>query len=1080
MGVKKNIKKVLVIGSGPIIIGQAAEFDYAATQALKSLKEENLEVVLVNSNPATIMTDKLMADHIYIEPLTKEIVEKIIKIEKPDSFLTTIGGQTGLNLALELSKDNFLKENNVKLLGANLETIKKAEDRELFKKEMEKINQPIIVSDCANTKAKALDVLEKIGLPVIIRPAFTLGGTGGGIASTKEEFLKIVLKGLSLSPIHQVLIEKSVAGWKEIEFELIRDSNSNVVVVCAMENLDPVGIHTGDSIVVAPTLTISDKQYQNLRSASIEIINSLKVEGGCNCQFALNPKTSQYAVIEVNPRVSRSSALASKATGYPIAKVAAKVAIGFCLNEIENQITKKSACFEPALDYVVVKFPKWPFDKFIHAKKNLGPQMKATGEVMSIATNFEQALLKAVRGCEINQTTLSLKEFENLTTEEILKKLETVDDKRIFLIYAAIKKNIEISQINKITKIDDWFLNKLKNIAKTEEILKEQKKISQEFLNPDVYLKAKKMGFLDSTIEKLTEKKIKTKKTANFKMVDTCAAEFLAKTPYFYSDYDGEDESNFSFEGSFKKKVLVLGSGPIRIGQGIEFDYCCVHCVLALKKLGFKAIICNNNPETVSTDFDTADKLYFEAVELENVLNIIKKEQPIGVIVQFGGQTAIKLAKSLHEKNIKILGTSFNSIDIAEDREKFDKLLEEFSIPRPKGFAVYSTKEAIKKANILKYPVLLRPSYVLGGQNMTIAYCNEDVLEYMKIIEQNNSKDSVLIDKYLTGIEAEVDAICDGEDIIIPGIMQHIERAGVHSGDSISVYPCQNLSDSVVEKIVEYTKIIAVSLKVKGLLNIQFVIQNEKVYIIEANPRSSRTVPYISKVTNVSMVELATKIMFGEKIKNLNIASGLLKNSEYIAVKVPVFSFEKLNNVDISLGPEMKSTGEVLGISDNFSDALFKGLLAAGYNMHFENKKGVLITVKDIDKPEIVPLAKQFKNLGFKIYATAGTANFLEKNLISCTKVFKAHEGKNSTLELIENKKVDFIISTSTQGKLKALDSAKIRIKSTQISIPCLTSIDTAKAYSFSLKHSLKKDKIKNIKLFCLNENLNKEKNYNK
>ena len=1078
MPINKKIKKILVIGSGPIVIGQAAEFDYAATQALKSLKEENLEVVLVNSNPATIMTDTLVADRIYIEPLTKEIIEKIIKIEKPDSFLTTIGGQTGLNLALELSKNDFLKQNNVKLLGANLETIKKAEDRNLFKKQMQKINQPVILSDCANTKTKALDILEKIGLPLIVRPAFTLGGTGGGIASTKEEFLKIVSKGLSLSPIGQVLIEKSVAGWKEIEFELIRDFNSNVVVVCEMENLDPVGIHTGDSIVVAPTLTISDKQYQTLRCASIEIVNSLKVEGGCNCQFALNPKTSEYAVIEVNPRVSRSSALASKATGYPIAKVAAKVAIGFCLNEIENQITKKSACFEPALDYVVVKFPKWPFDKFVYAKKNLGPQMKATGEVMSIATNFEQALLKAVRGCEINQTTLSLKEFENLKKDEILKKLKTVDDRRIFLVYTAIKKNIEISLINKITKIDEWFLFKLKNIAEMENLLKEQKNQDAEFLNEEIYLKAKKMGFLNSTIKELTGKKIKTKLKASFNMVDTCAAEFLAKTPYFYSSYDGEDESFFYSKQCSKQKVLVLGTGPIRIGQGIEFDYCCVHCILALKKLGFKAIICNNNPETVSTDFDTADKLYFEAVELENVLNIVEKENPIGVIVQFGGQTAIKLAKSLNEKNIKILGTSFNSIDIAEDREKFDNLLEKFSIPRPKGFAVYSKKEAVEKANILKYPVLLRPSYVLGGQNMTIAYSDEDVCEYMEIIGQNNLKNSVLVDKYLTGIEAEVDAICDGQDILIPGIMQHIERAGVHSGDSISVYPCQNLSNSVVEKIVKYTKIIAVSLNVKGLLNIQFVIQNEEVFIIEANPRSSRTVPYISKVTNVSMVELATKIMFGEKIKNLKLPTGLLKNNEYVAVKVPVFSFEKLNNVDVKLGPEMKSTGEVLGISDNFSDALFKGLLAAGYNMHFENKKGVLITVKDRDKPEIVPLAKQFKNLGFKIYATAGTANFLEKNLISCTKVFKAHEGKNSTLELIENKKVDFIISTSAEGKLKALDSAKIRIKSTQISIPCLTSIDTAKAYSFSLKHSLKKDKIKNIKLICLNDSFKKQKSY--
>ncbi len=1075
MAVLEGIKKVLVIGSGPIIIGQAAEFDYAGTQALKALKEENLEVVLVNSNPATIMTDRFMADHIYIEPLTKETIKKIIEIEKPDSLLSIIGGQTALNLAMELSEEGFLEQNNVKLLGADIKTIKKAEDRNQFKEAMKKIGQPVIESAVATTKEEAKEVLEKIGLPVVIRPAFTLGGTGGGIATTKEEFLEIVKNGLICSPISQVLIEKSVAGWKEIEFELIRDSNSNTITICSMENVDPVGVHTGDSIVVAPCLTLSDKEYQILRSASIEIVKELNVSGGCNCQFAVNKETFEYAVIEVNPRVSRSSALASKATGYPIAKVATKVAIGFALDEILNEITKKTyACFEPALDYVVVKFPKWPFDKFIYANRSLGPQMKATGEVMSIGPNFEQALMKAIRGAEINQETPTLKEFGILKDEEILNRLKDVDDRRIFLVYEALKRGISVSNIENITKIDCWFLNGLKNLAEMEKVLEKLKEEDLEFVEEDIYIKAKNIGFLDSTIEKLTGKKIKTKKEPCFKMVDTCAAEFLATTPYFYStdEEDNEAKELDEMKKQNKKKVLVLGSGPIRIGQGIEFDYCCVHCIWALKKLGFEAIICNNNPETVSTDFDTGDKLYFEPVQMEDVENIIKTEKPIGVIVQFGGQTAIKLAKKLNKDNIKILGTSSDSIDIAEDRKRFDELLEKFSIPRPQGYSVFSVLEAIKAANLLKYPVLLRPSYVLGGQNMTIAYSDEDVMEYMKIITTNEIKNPVLIDKYLTGIEAEVDAICDGFDCIIPGIMEHIERAGVHSGDSISLYPSQNLSQKIVDKIVKYTKIIAVALKVKGLLNIQFVIHNDEVYIIEANPRSSRTVPYISKVTNIPMVELATRVLFGEKIKDFGYGEGLIKNKEYVAVKVPVFSFEKLNNVDVHLGPEMKSTGEVLGIAKNFSDALFKGLLAAGYNMNYKDKKGVLITVKDRDKAEIIPLAKKFKELGFKIYATAGTADILTKNMIECEAVFKAHENENSTLKLIENKEVDLVISTSDKGKLQESDSVKIRRKSVELSIPCLTCLDTAKAYTYSL--SVNKS-MKDIDVFDINKKAEKQ-----
>lgn len=1093
MPLNKEIKKIMVIGSGPIVIGQAAEFDYAGAQACRALKEEGLEVVLVNSNPATIMTDKAMADHIYIEPLTVESIEKIIDIEKPDSLLSTLGGQTGLTISMKLAKSGFLERRGVKLLGANPQTIDKAEDRQMFKDTMEKIGQPCIPSRVVENINDALNYLEIIGLPVIIRPAFTLGGTGGGIAKTKEEFVEIASNGLRLSPISQILIEKCVSGWKEIEFEVVRDSKSNVITVCSMENFDPVGVHTGDSIVIAPAVTLSDREYQMLRTASIDIISELKVEGGCNCQFALNPESFEYAVIEVNPRVSRSSALASKATGYPIAKVATKIAIGYTLDEIINQVTGNTyACFEPALDYVVVKFPKWPFDKFVYAKRTLGTQMKATGEVMSIAPTFEQAIMKSVRGAELGLDTLSLSECEKMTDEQLLKQLYVVDDRRLFVVYEAIKRicglgghstesvaweedfnaKMEISDFNRkhgqiqslldmtikdihnITKIDNWFLYKLENLAEMERNLKFPVKDGLDYLSGDLYLSAKKMGFLDSTIERLSGLKIKNKRKASFKMVDTCAAEFAATTPYFYSTYDDENEAKEFIEksGSDKKRIIVFGSGPIRIGQGIEFDYCSVHCAWALKKLGYEAVICNNNPETVSTDFDTGDRLYFDPVQLEDVENVIATEKPFGVIVQFGGQTSIKLTKKLNEMGVNILGTSAEAIDMAEDRERFDKLLEDCNIARPQGYTVFETQEALKAADKLGYPVLLRPSYVLGGQNMIIAHSSADVVEYMEIITKHKIENPVLIDKYMMGTEVEVDAICDGENFLIPGIMEHIERAGVHSGDSISVYPSQNISAEIKQKIIEYTKRLALALNVKGLLNIQYVVYNNDVYIIEVNPRSSRTVPYISKVTGVPMVDLATKVMFGQKLKDLGYGTGLFPAGEYVAVKVPVFSFEKLHDVDTQLGPEMKSTGEVLGIAKNFQDALVKGLLAAGYSMNKADKKGVLITVRDTDKPNSIELAEKFRELGFELFGTAGTASFLNKNMVPCNTVQKIHEGDNNTLKLIESGEISYVVSTSAKGRLPVRDSVKIRRKTVELSIPCLTSIDTANALVDSLK----------------------------
>ena len=1042
MPLRSDIKKVLVIGSGPIVIGQAAEFDYAGTQACRALKEEGLEVVLVNSNPATIMTDKAMADKIYIEPLTLDVIKRIIKIEKPDSVLSTLGGQTGLTLSMQLAKEGFLAANGVKLLGADPETIDKAEDRQTFKDTMEAIGEPCIPSKVVTTVDDAVEFASVIDYPVIVRPAFTLGGTGGGIANNEEELRDIARNGLRLSPITQVLIEKCISGWKEIEFEVIRDSNDNCITVCSMENFDPVGVHTGDSIVVAPAVTLSNREYQMLRTAAINIVSELKVEGGCNCQFALYPESMEYAVIEVNPRVSRSSALASKATGYPIAKVATKIAIGYTLDEIINAVTGTTyACFEPAIDYLVVKFPKWPFDKFVYAKRTLGTQMKATGEVMSIGTSFEQGIMKAVRGIELGLDTLTLPEFEELSDKEVEDSLSIVDDRRIFMVYEALKRGVSVDKIHAITMIDEWFLYKMLNLTKLEA------KLQKGELTDELYLQAKNWGYLDSTIERLSGKKVQNPRFAAYKMVDTCAAEFEAKTPYFYSTFDEENEAKEFIEKqqSSKKKVIVFGSGPIRIGQGIEFDYCCVHCVWALKKAGYEAIIANNNPETVSTDFDTGDRLYFDPLTKEDVRNLIETEKPYGVVVQFGGQTAIKLTKFLDELGVNILGTSSDSIDEAEDRERFDELLERCGIPRPQGHTVFTAEEALTAANELGYPVLLRPSYVLGGQNMIIAHSDKDVEEYMAIITAHELENPVLIDKYLMGTEVEVDAISDGEDYLIPGIMEHIERAGVHSGDSISVYPAQTLSHHVRRTLIEYTGRLARELKVKGLINIQYVVYNHEVYVIEVNPRSSRTVPYISKVTGVPMVALATEIILGKKLKDLGYGTGLYPEGEYVAVKVPVFSFAKLVNVDTHLGPEMKSTGEVLGIAKRFDEALLKGLVASGNQM--KKSGGVFISVRDADKQEVLEVADKFESMGFTIYATGGTAQLLNRNMIAANVVKKISEDhENNVLTLLDSGKVDYVISTSEKGRQPARDSVKIRRKAVERSIVCLTSIDTANA----------------------------------
>ncbi|MCX4256219.1 MAG: carbamoyl-phosphate synthase large subunit [Oscillospiraceae bacterium] len=1060
MPLRKDIKKVLVIGSGPIIIGQAAEFDYAGTQACRALKQEGLEVVLINSNPATIMTDKAMADKVYIEPLTLDVVKKIIEIEKPDSVLSTLGGQTGLTLSMQLAECGFLDEQGVKLLGANPETIHKAEDRQAFKDTMEKIGEPCIPSKVVETVDDAVDFAEVIGYPVIVRPAFTLGGTGGGIAYNEDELRDISTNGLRLSPITQVLIEKCISGWKEIEFEVIRDSKGNVITVCSMENFDPVGVHTGDSIVIAPAVTLTDKEYQMLRTAALNIISELKVEGGCNCQFALHPTSFEYAVIEVNPRVSRSSALASKATGYPIAKVATKIAIGYSLDEIINQVTGKTyACFEPALDYVVVKFPKWAFDKFVYAKRTLGTQMMATGEVMAIGTSFEQAMMKAVRSIELGLDTMNLKKLEKLEDSEVKNLLYSVDDERSFAVFEALKRGISIETIHEITKIDCWFLSKLNNLVELEKLLRDGT------LTEEKYDLAKRYGYLDSTIERLSGQKCPKRTRAVFKMVDTCAGEFKAETPYFYSTFDEENEAKQFIErkNTGKKKVIVFGSGPIRIGQGIEFDYCSVHCVWALKEMGYEAVICNNNPETVSTDFDTGDRLYFDPLTKEDVEAIIETEQPYGVVVQFGGQTAIKLTKHLSDMGVNILGTSADSIDAAEDRERFDELLNKCGIPRPAGHTVMNTEEALKAAEELGYPVLMRPSYVLGGQNMIIAHSNQDIIEYMEIIMRGGLENPVLIDKYMMGKEVEVDAICDGTDFVIPGIMEHIERAGIHSGDSISVYPALTLTKKIRETIIEYTRRLAMELHVIGLVNIQYVVYNDEVYVIEVNPRSSRTVPYISKVTGVPMVDIATKIMLGESLREQGYTSGLYKEADFIAVKVPVFSFEKLHDVDTALGPEMKSTGECLGIARSFEDALYKGLVGAGYNFEKKQGGGVLITVRDTDKQEIIYVAEKFENLGFDIYATSGTASLLNKNMVAANVVRRVSEEKPNVMTLLDSGKIDYVISTSAKGRIPAFDSVKIRRKTVERSICCLTAIDTANAVADILLMGKKIDEMEMI-----------------
>lgn len=1040
MPLNKDIKKVMVIGSGPIIIGQAAEFDYAGTQACRALKEDGIEVVLVNSNPATIMTDNHMADKIYIEPLTVPVLERIIQKEKPDSLLSTLGGQTGLTLSMQLAKDGFLAKNGVKLLGANPETIDKAEDRQMFKDTMQSIGQPVVPSKVVTTLEDACEFASEIGFPLIIRPAFTLGGSGGGIVSTMEELTEIAEGGLRLSPIGQVLVEQSVAGWKEIEFEVMRDTLANVITVCSMENFDPVGVHTGDSIVIAPAVTLSDKEYQMLRTASLDIINALKVEGGCNVQFALNPDNFDYIVIEVNPRVSRSSALASKATGYPIAKVATKIAIGYTLSEIKNAVTgKTSACFEPALDYVVVKFPKWPFDKFIYAKRTLGTQMKATGEVMAIGTTFEEAIMKSVRGAEIGHDSLNDKICKKQDTETIRARLHDCTDERIFVVYEALKRGISIDDIFDITKIDRWFLSKLNNLARMDA------RLAQGF-DDELYNTAKHMGYPDKVIETLSGQKITKPRRAVFKMVDTCAAEFSAETPYFYSTYDQVNEAaEFLVNLDSKKKtVIVFGSGPIRIGQGIEFDYASVHCVWALKDAGFEVVIVNNNPETVSTDFDTADRLYFEPLTTEDVWNIIETEKPYGAVVAFGGQTAIKLTSFLDKMGVKILGTSADSIDAAEDRERFDALLEGLDIARPVGSTVMTEAQALVAANKIGYPVLMRPSYVLGGQNMIIAFSDEDIIEYMEIILIQNIENPVLIDQYIMGTELEVDAICDGEEILIPGIMEHVERAGIHSGDSIAVYPAWNINDDMRNIIVATTEKLALALKTIGLVNIQYLISDDQLYVIEVNPRSSRTIPYISKVTGVPMVELATRCMVGEKLQDMGFGTGLYKKSPYVAVKVPVFSFEKLLNVDTLLGPEMKSTGEVLGIATTREEALYKGLRAAGYKLH--KSGGIFVTVRDRDKAEIIHVVRKFLNLGFTIYATTGTAAAFRNVGIDAITVGKIHESDNNGLSLIESGKVDYVISTSTKGRIPTRDSVIIRRKTVERAIPCLTSIDTANA----------------------------------
>ena len=1068
----KDVKKVLVIGSGPIVIGQAAEFDYAGTQACRSLKEEGIEVVLVNSNPATIMTDRDIADEVYIEPLTVKTLEQIIEKEKPDSILPTLGGQAGLNLGMELDESGFLKSHNVKLLGTTAETIRKAEDRQEFKDTMEKLGQPVAASLVVHNVKDGVEFASKIGYPVVLRPAYTLGGSGGGIAYNQVQCEEILENGLRLSRASEVLVERCIAGWKEIEYEVMRDSAGNCITVCNMENIDPVGVHTGDSIVVAPSQTLSDKEYQMLRSAALNIIDELQITGGCNVQFALHPTSFEYCVIEVNPRVSRSSALASKATGYPIAKVAAKIALGYTLDEIKNAITGKTyASFEPTLDYCVVKFPRLPFDKFITAKRTLTTQMKATGEVMSICTNFEGAMMKAIRSLEQHVDCLTSYDFSELDDDELLERLKVVDDQRIWVIAEALRRGISHEQIHDITMIDLWFIDKLHTLVKMElRLLRIGEKNTEgkqgtledakKIISFDTLLEAKRLEYPDTVISRLTRFSVEVLKQlreelgikATFKIVDTCAAEFEAATPYYYSVYNGpdsEDEAAIS-ANSGKKKILVLGSGPIRIGQGIEFDYCSVHATWAFKKAGFETIIINNNPETVSTDFDIADKLYFEPLTPEDVENIVKLEKPDGAVVQFGGQTAIKLTQDLMKMGVKIYGTDAKDVDAAEDREIFDQILEQTQIKRAQGATVYTAEEAKEVANRLGYPVLVRPSYVLGGQGMQIALSDQEIEEFMNIINRYAQDHPILVDKYLQGIETEVDAVCDGDDIVIPGIMEHIERSGIHSGDSISVYPAQSLSDKVKETIAEYTRRLAKALHVVGLINVQFIAVGDDVYIIEANPRSSRTVPYISKVTGIPIVDLAAQVMMGHKLKDLGYTPGLQPEAGYVAIKMPVFSFEKIRGAEISLGPEMKSTGECLGISKNFNEALYKAFLGAGVNL--PKYKQMIITVKDSDKGEVIDIARRYEKLGYIIYATRSTADTLNENGVKARKINRINQESPTVIDLILGHKIDLVIDTPTQGRDKSRDGFLIRRTAIETGVNVLTALDTARALVTSLE----------------------------
>ena len=1048
----KEIKKVLVIGSGPIVIGQAAEFDYAGTQACRSLKEEGIEVVLVNSNPATIMTDKEIADEVYIEPLTAKVLEQIILKEKPDSVLPTLGGQAGLNLGMELAESGFLEEHGIKLIGTTAETIFKAEDRQAFKDTMEKIGEPCAASLVVNNVEDGIKFTNTIGYPVVLRPAFTLGGSGGGIAHNETELVDILSNGLRLSRVNEVLVERCIAGWKEIEYEVMRDAAGNCITVCNMENIDPVGVHTGDSIVVAPSQTLGDKEYQMLRSSALNIISELGITGGCNVQYALHPETFEYCVIEVNPRVSRSSALASKATGYPIAKVAAKIALGYTLDEIPNAITGKTfASFEPMLDYCVVKIPRLPFDKFITAKRTLTTQMKATGEVMSICTNFEGALMKAIRSLEQHVDSLMSYDFSALSDEELEEQLHVVDDRRIYVIAEALRRGVSYEHIHDITKIDIWFIDKISILVEMEQ------RLQKEELTVELLKEAKRIEFPDNVIAQLTGKtteEIRDMRYANdivagFKMVDTCAAEFEATTPYYYSVFGSENEA---VETNPKKKVLVLGSGPIRIGQGIEFDYCSVHSTWAFSKEGYETIIVNNNPETVSTDFDIADKLYFEPLTEEDVENIVRFEKPDGAVVQFGGQTAIKLTEALMKMGVTILGTKAEDVDAAEDRELFDEILEKTGIPRASGGTVFTAEEAKKVANEIGYPVLVRPSYVLGGQGMQIAFNDDEVDEFMEIINRIAQDHPILVDKYLQGKEIEVDAVCDGTDILIPGIMEHIERTGVHSGDSISVYPAHTIGDDIKKKITDYTERLAQALHVVGLINIQFIVMNDEVYVIEVNPRSSRTVPYISKVTGIPIVDLATRVITGEKIKDMGYTPGLQPESEYFAIKMPVFSFEKIRGAEISLGPEMKSTGECLGISKNYNEALFKAFLGNGVNL--PKYKKMILTVKDSDKLDAVEIGQRFTALGYEIYSTRSTCRVLNENGVPAKPINKVEEPSPNLLDLILSHEIDLVIDTPSQGVEHSKDGFVIRRNAIETGVTVLTSLDTAHALLTSLESS--------------------------